>query len=161
LLLAEVWAGYFFAIRHLLHATPPLLLIAGYGLSYVGERLTILPHLPYQLSSPAIVYAGLLVLMSVWIGQSHGHSEPADWRGTAVFLNDTVRQGDAVSMPGVYALLEYYDPALESFRVKRRIVVCYDKLWPDPCSGFRTPALKDPAWGKRQFTAFTVFFRAK
>jgi uncharacterized membrane protein len=176
LLLAELWAGYFFAIRHLLHATPPLVLIAGYGLSYVGERLTILPHLPYQLSSPAIVYAGLLVLMSVWIGQSHAHSEPADWRGTAAFLNDTVRPGDAVSMPGVYALLEYYSPALESFRVgdldpgpgslaagevKRRIVVCYDKMWPDPCGGFRTPALKDPAWGKRQFTAFKVFFRAK
>jgi len=176
LLLVEVWAGYFFAIRHILHVTPPLLLIAGYGLSYVGERLTILPHLPYQLSSPAIVYAGLLVLMSVWIGQSHAHSEPADWRGTAAFLNDTVRPGDAVSMPGVYPLLEYYCPALESFRVgdldpgpgslaadevKRRIVVCYDKMWPDPCSGFRASALKDPAWGKRQFTSFTVFFRAR
>jgi uncharacterized membrane protein len=176
LLLVEVWAGYFFAIRHILHVTPPLLLIAGYGLSYVGERLTILPHLPYQLSSPAIVYAGLLVLMSVWIGQSHAHSEPADWRGTAAFLNDTVRPGDAVSMPGVYPLLEYYCPALESFRVgdldpgpgslaadevKRRIIVCYDKMWPDPCSGFRASALKDPAWGKRQFTSFTVFFRAR
>lgn len=176
LLLGEIWVGYFFAIRHILHATPPLLLMAGYGLCYVGERLTILPRLPYQLSSPAIAYAGLMVLMTVWIGQSHARREPADWHGTASFLSDTVRPGDGVSMPGVYALLEYYDPALESFRindldpgpgslatveVKRRIVVCYDKLWPDPCSGFRASAFKNPAWGRRQFAGFIVFFRAK
>ena len=176
LLLIEVWAGYFFAIRHILHATPPLLLIIGYGLSYVGERLTILPHLPYQLSSPAMAFAGLLVLGSVWIGQIHARSEPADWLGTATFLSNTVREGDAVSAPVVYPLLEYYYPGLEPFRVgdldpglgslaaeevKRRIVVCYDKLWPDPCSSFRPAALKDPAWIKRQFTSFTVFLRGK
>jgi mannosyltransferase len=176
LLLTEIWAGYFFAIRHVLHATPPILLIAGYGLSYVGERLTILPRLPYQLSSPALGYAGLLLLACVWIGQSHARSEPADWRGTAAFLNNTLRQGDVVTMPQVYTLLEYYDPGLESFRVadldpgpgvlasgdvQRRIVACYDKMWPDPCSRFRAVALKDPAWGKRQFTGFTLFLRAK
>jgi mannosyltransferase len=176
LLLVEVWAGYFFAIRHILHATPPLLLIAGYGLSYVGERLTILPHLPYQLSSPAIVYAGILILMSVYIGQSHAYNEPADWRGTAAYLSKTLREGDAVSAPKVYPLLEYYYPEMESFRVddldpgrgslssagiKRRIVVCYDKMWPDACGGYRIPALKDAAWGKVQFKAFTVFVRTQ
>ena len=41
-LLLEIWSGYFFAIRHVLHATPALILLAGYGLSYVGERLSIL-----------------------------------------------------------------------------------------------------------------------
>jgi uncharacterized membrane protein len=176
LLLVELWAGYFFAIRHILHAAPPLVLIAGYGLSYVGERMTILPHLPYQLSSPAMVYAGLLVVMSVWIGQVHARSEPADWQGTAAFLGQTVRPGDVVSMPMVYALLEYYSPALAAARsedldpgpgsltsesVKRRIVVCYDKMGADPCGGFRTPAMKDPAWIKRQFTGFTLFLRGK
>ena len=176
LLLTDIWAGYFFAIRHILHATPPILLIAGYGLSYVGERLTILPHLPYQLSSPALGYAGLLLLACVWIGQSHARSEPADWYGTAAFLSNTLRQGDVVSMPQVYALLEYYDPGLESFRVadldpgpgvlasgdvRCRIVACYDKMWPDPCSGFRAAALKDPAWRERQFTGFTLFLQAK
>ena len=176
LLALEVWAGYFFAVRHILHATPPILLLAGYGLSYVGERLTILPHLPYQLSSPTIAYAGLMVISSVWIGQTHSRSEPADWLGTANFLRQTVRAGDAVSAPGVYALLEYYYPGLESFRVddldpgegmlaseavSRRIVVCYDKLYPDPCVGFRGAAQKDPAWGKREFSSFAVFLRAK
>jgi mannosyltransferase len=176
LLLVEVWAGYFFAIRHILHATPPLLLIAGYGLSYVGERLTILPHLPYQLSSPAIAYAGILILMSAYIGQSHAVNEPADWRGTADYLSKTLRAGDAVSAPGVYPLLEYYFPELEPFliddldpgrgslaraRIQRRIVVCYDKMWPDACGGFRIPALKDAAWGKVQFKAFMVFVRTQ
>ena len=176
LLALEIWAGYFFAVRHMLHATPPILLIAGYGLSYVGERLRILPHLPYQLSSPAIAYAGLMVMASVWIGQTHSRSEPADWLGTAVFLRQTVRAGDAVSAPGVNALLEYYYPGLESYRVedldpgegllasetvRRRIVVCYDKLYPDPCGGFRGAAQKDPAWGRREFKSFTVFLRAK
>ena len=176
LLLVEVWAGYFFAIRHILHATPPLLLIAGYGLSYVGERLTILSRLPYQLSSPAITFAALLVLMSAWIGQVHSRSDPADWAGTATFLSQTVREGDSVSAPMVYALLEYYYPELQPYRaedldpgpgtlaspnVQRRIVVCYDKISPDPCRQFRVAALKDAAWGKRQFTAFTVFLRGK
>ncbi len=176
LLGSEIWAGYFFAIRHLLHVMPPLLLIAGYGLTYVGERLTILPHLPYQLSSPAIVYAGLLIAMSLWIGQSHARSEPVDWRGTATFLNDAVRPGDAVSMPKVHQLLEYYYPGLESYRVddlapgpgslaggevKRRIVVCFGTLPSDPCGAFCAPALKDPAWMKREFSGLTVFLRAK
>jgi mannosyltransferase len=176
LLLVEVWAGYFFAIRHILHATPPLLLIAGYGLSYVGERLTILPHLPYQPSSPSIAYAGILIVMCIYIGQSHAYNEPADWRGTAAFLSKTMREGDVVSAPKVYPLLEYYFPELEPFRVadldpgrgslsspgiKRRIVVCYDKMWPDSCTGFREPAVKDPAWGKLQFKAFTVFVRTQ
>ncbi len=176
LLGAEVWAGYFFAIRHLLHATPPLLLIAGYGMSYVGERLTILAHLPYQVSSPAIVYAGLLVIMCAYIGQSHARTEPADWYGTASFLESTLREGDLVAMPQVSALLEYYYPNLEAFRAddldpgpgalssgsaQRRIVVCYDKLWPDPCSRFRTSAGKDPAWHRYQIPGFTLFTRTK
>jgi len=176
LLAVEVWAGYFFAIRHILHVTPPLLLIAGYGLSYVGERLTILPHLPYQLSSPAIAYAGILVLMSVYIGQSHALNEPADWRGTAAFLSKSLREGDAVSAPKVYPLLEYYYPELAYFLiddldpgrgslagtgVQRRVVVCYDKMWPDACGGFRAAAVKDNAWGKVQFKAFTVFVRTR
>ena len=176
LLVVEIWAGYFFAIRHLLHATPPLLLITGYGLSYVGERLTILPHLPYQLSSPAMVFAGLLIVGSIWIGQLHSHSEPADWLGTASYLNGTVHEGDAVSVPRVYPLLEYYYPGLEQFRVgdldpgpgslaepqvQRRIVVCYDRMWPDPCATFRASALKDSAWSRHPASGFTVFLRAK
>ncbi len=176
LLASEVWAGYFFAIRHLLHVTPPLLLIAGYGLSYVGERLTILPHLPYQLSSPAIVYAGLMIVISLWIGQIHAHSEPVDWRGTAAFLDEVARQGDALSLPKIHPLLEYYYPGLEAYRVddldpgpgslagdavKRRIVVCFGTAPADPCGAFSAPALKDPAWMKRQFAGLTVFLRTK
>lgn len=176
LLAVEVWAGYFFAIRHLLHATPPLVLLAGYGLSYVGERLTILSHLPYHLSSPAIAFAAVLIVGSVWIGVMHTHNEPADWRGTSEYLNGLVADGDALAMPKVYPLLEYYYPGLAAHRtgdldpgagslggaaVMRRIVVCYDKMWPDPCGSFRTPALRDPVWVKHQFTGFMVFLRNK
>jgi uncharacterized membrane protein len=176
LLLVEIWAGYFFAIRHILHATPPLVFLAGYGLSHVGERLSILPHLPYQTSSPAIAFAALLILGTVWVGQVHAHSEPADWLGLSNFLGQTVREGDKISIPGVYPLLEYYHPELAAYRVddldpgqgslarnevSRRIVACYDKMWPDPCGIFRTPALKDPVWMKRTFAGFTVFMRSK
>ncbi len=176
LLLAEVWAGYFFNIRHLLHTTPPILLLAGYGLSHIGERFIATSHLPRRFSSAALAYAGLLICMSVWIGQLRARSEPVDWIGTADFLNETVGQGDAVSMPGVNALLEYYHPKLDAYRVddldagrgslaaaeiKRRIVVCYEELWPNPCGTFRNSALKDPAWTNRQFKGFTVFIREK
>jgi uncharacterized membrane protein len=171
----ELWAGYFFAVRHVLLATPPLVFLAGLGLSYVGERLTILPRLPYQVSSPAIAFAALLILGSVWINYVHSHHEPADWLGTSNFLQETIREGDALSMPGIYPLLEYYHPELGIRRsddldpgpgslaggVRRRIVVCYDKLWPDPCAGFRPAASGDPAWRQRQLKGFRLFLRGR
>ncbi len=176
LLVAEIWAGYFFAIRHILHATPPLLLFAGYGLSHLGDGLKILPNRRGQFSSAEVAYAVLLILMSIWIGQLRARSEPADWLGAAGFLRGAVRAGDAVSVPGVGPLLEYYYPGLQVFRVddldpgpgslategiKRRIVVCYDLVWPDPCVAFRSPALKDSAWSRHQIKGFTVFSRVK
>ena len=75
----------------------------------------------------------------------------------------------------VYPLLEYYYPGLESFRVNeidavtapaaedghRRMVVCYDKIFPDPCREFRTAAQADSSWIRQQFTSFIVFIRGK
>lgn len=175
LLAIECWSGYFFAVRQVLHVTPALVLLAGYGLSYVGERLTILQELPYQLSAPAMVYAALLCLLSIGIAAVHSTKEPVDWRGTAQFLIQTARPGDAISIPVVSPLLEYYAPRLGAFQVsdldpgpgslargefKRRIVVCYAGLNPDPCQGFRAPALADSAWIKRTFPGFRVFIRS-
>jgi hypothetical protein len=175
-ILLEIWSGYFFAIRHVLHATPPLILLAGYGLSYVGERLTILERLPARISAPAIAYATLVILISVWIAQSHWKKETEDWLGTAKFLQDNLRPGDVVTMPEVYLLLEYNAPALRNFRVgdldpgpgslrtgeiTRRYVACFNNLKPDPCAGFRAEAAKDGAWRKQEFRGFTVFVRDK
>lgn len=174
-LVVEYWSGYFFAIRHILHATPPLVLLAGYGLSYVGERLTILERLPYRVSAPAILYAGLMCLLAIGVAALHWRKEPVDWRGTARFVARAAQPGDAVSMPLVAPLLEYYEPQLAPLRaddldpglgalarpeIRRRIVVCYDKATDDPCRGFRAPALADTAWSKRSFAGFTVFLRA-
>lgn len=174
-LVVEYWSGYFFAIRHILHATPPLVLLAGYGLSYVGERLTILERLPYRVSAPAILYAGLMCLLAIGVGALHWRKEPVDWRGVAQFTARAAQPGDAVSMPLVAPLLEYYEPQLAPLRtddldpglgslarpeIRRRIVVCYDKAVDDPCRDFRAPALADPAWSKRSFAGFTVFLRA-
>lgn len=176
LLILEIASGYFFAIRHLLHVTPALILLAGYGLSYVGERLTILERLPHLLSAPAIAYAALTLLISIWIAQSHWRSEPIDWRGTARFLAENVRDGDRLTLPATYVLLEFYAPSLEQFRtdeldpgpgslqrdeVQRRFVACLNTLSPDPCAGFRSTAVKDPAWRRREFRGFTVFLREK
>jgi hypothetical protein len=167
--------GYHFAIGYLLHATPPLVLLAGYGLSYVGEQLTILPELPLRISSPAILYAVVLASGSLWIQYVHAHDEPADWRGISTFLSATLRDGDAVAMPLVNPLVEYYNPALAAYSsddmasgpgaiqkgsARRRIVVCYDRMDPDPCGAFRRAASKDPAWIKRQITGFTLFLRS-
>jgi Dolichyl-phosphate-mannose-protein mannosyltransferase len=175
-ILLEIWSGYFFAIRHVLHATPPLVLLAGYGLSYVGERLTILEHLPSRISAPAIAYAVLVIVISVWIAQSHWKKETEDWLGTARFLQNNLHPGDVVTMPEVYMLLEYNAPALRNFRVgdldpgpgslrageiNRRYVACFNNLKPDPCEGFRDPAVKDIAWRKQEFRGFTVFMREK
>lgn len=174
-LVVEYWSGYFFAIRHILHATPPLVLLAGYGLSYVGERLTILERLPYRISAPAILYAGLMGLLAIGVAALHWRKEPVDWRGTAQFVARAAQPGDAVSMPLVAPLLEYYEPELAPLRaddldpglgslarpeIRRRIVVCYDKATDDPCRDFRAPALADSAWNKRSFAGFTVFLRA-
>jgi uncharacterized membrane protein len=172
----EIWSGYFFAIRHVLHATPPLILLAGYGLSYIGERLTILERLPSRISAPAITYAALVIVISVWVAQSHWKKETEDWLGTARFLQNNLRPGDVVTMPGVYVLLEYNAPALKNFRVgdldpgpgslrggeiSRRYVACFNNLKPDPCEGFRASAVKDGAWRKQEFRGFTVFVRDK
>jgi hypothetical protein len=177
LLFIEIWAGYFFAIRHILHITPPLLLFAGYGLYSASNRFSILPIPPNRIGTPAIVFAGLLVLGSLWIGQVHSRYEHADWRGASAFLSNTVREGDAVSMPEVFALLEYYDPGLEKYRVEdldpdlsfldsqnginRRIVFCYENLWPDPCGEFRPAAIHNSAWEKYHFNGFTVFLAGR
>ena len=175
-LLLEIWSGYFFAIRHVLHATPALILLAGYGLSYVGERLTILERLPARISAPAAGYAALVILISVWTAQSHWRKETEDWLGTARFLQNNLRPGDVVTMPGVYMLLEYNAPMLRNFRVgdldpgpgslvggeiSRRFVACYNQLKPDPCQGFRALAMKDAAWRRQEFRGFTVFTREK
>jgi uncharacterized membrane protein len=165
---------YPFAIADVLAATPPLMLMAGYGLSHVGERLTILPKMPYQLSAPAFVYAALMVLGSAWIAQSHWKREPVDWAGTAVLLQGTAREGDAVAMPKIYHLIEYYSPNLAAFRSseidpgpgslstgasQRRVVVCYNNMRPDPCSGFRQKAQDDKTWRKLQLRGLSVFIR--
>jgi hypothetical protein len=176
-LLLEYWAGYFFAIAHILHTTPALILLAGYGLSYMGERMTILNRLPYQISSPAIAYAALLIIGSVFIALSHWGRELVDWRGTAAFLQDTARTpGDTVAMPEVYSLLQYYSPSLERIRTEelnpgpgsltgaaagRRIVVCYNRMTPDPCARFRPVAMEEPAWTKHERQGFTIFIREK
>ncbi|PYV12689.1 MAG: hypothetical protein DMG07_16630 [Acidobacteria bacterium] len=176
LLAVEIWSGYFFAIRQILFTTPALVLLAGYGLSHVGERLTILDLLPHRTSAPAIAYAGLTVIVSVAIAVRHWRSEPVDWRGTAQQLEDTLRQGDVVAMPQINALLEYYAPRLENFRaddlsagpgflgregVQRRFVVCLDSLRPDPCAAFRRAVERDPAWRRQQLRGFTQWQREK
>jgi hypothetical protein len=170
-ILSEGW----YANRYLLLVVPPLVLIAGYGLSYVGERMTILDELPYRMSSPASVYLGMLVLASAWIAQSHWKKEPVDWRGAAGFLQQTIRPGDTVAMPKIYPLLEYYAPSLEEFRVgdldpgpvllgngnvKRRFVVCLNEIHPDPCAAFRVAASKNRAWGRLEsLRGFTLYLR--
>ncbi|MFH1573367.1 MAG: glycosyltransferase family 39 protein [Acidobacteriota bacterium] len=174
LLIVQYWSGYFFSIRQVLHVTPALVLLAGYGLSYVGERMRILDRLPYQFSAPAIAYAALLVAASLWIGARHWSKEHADWRGTAQFLADTIRPGDALVIPEVYNLLEYYQPVLRGPLVpsldagaldapgggpERRIVVCYDWLRPDPCADFRPVAMADDAWQRQERRGFTIFLR--
>ncbi len=175
-MILAVWSGYFFGVQHVLHATPPLILLAGYGMSYVGERLTILTSLPYQVSSPAIVYGLAWILLFSWISYHHWGREIVEWRGTALFLEGTVREGDVLSMPGVANLLEYHVPSLaqrhvedldpgpgvlEHETVSRRIVVCYHGLRPEPCADFLAKAVQDKAWLKREFRGITVFLRRR
>lgn len=172
----DLWSGYPLAVREVIFATPPLLLISGYGLSFVGERVTLLAELPSRLSSPAIVYAAAMIAGCMWIAQARWRNEPVDWLGTARTLEGMVREGDAVAIPGVRPFLEYYAPALEQFRTpnldlkgrlpadaqySRRIVVCYDGMAPNPCAGFREGAQADPAWSKLRLRGFTLFVRGK
>jgi 4-amino-4-deoxy-L-arabinose transferase-like glycosyltransferase len=173
-LVFDIWTGYFFAIRQILPATPPLILIAGYGVAHVGERMKILDHLPYRLSSPSIVYVLVLAAVSLVVSEKHWRKEPVDWKGAAGFSSGTVRPGDSLAAPVVYPLLEYHAPALESYRtadldpgagllatgeVKRRVVVCYNGMKPDPCAHFRPGAVKSRDWTRRDLPGFTIFIR--
>jgi hypothetical protein len=177
LLLVEIWAGYFFSVRHLLHATPPLILLAGYGLSFVDDRFGTRQSQPSRLMRPSLIYAVVLISASLWVGQIHARSEPADWVGTAALLDKNVGQGDIVLMPKIDALLEYYAPRLGDFQVdnldpgqvhapaggpaKRRIVVCYEGLWPDPCEVLRNAKNQGSSWTSQQLKGFTIFVSGK
>jgi mannosyltransferase len=176
LLCIEIYAGYFFSARHLLHVTPPLLLLAGYGISHLSQNLRMLAEMPRRWSIPAWAYAAAFICATAWLGQLRARYEPADWRGTAAFLEATARRGDAIAMPGVHALLEYYDPGLRQYHledldpgpgvltsdaVKRRIVVCYELPQSAPCGAFKGAVLNDPAWKQQPFKGFAVFIREK
>jgi uncharacterized membrane protein len=175
IIVTDFWSAAWFPTPYLLLAAPPLVLIAGYGISHLGERLAILDRLPYSISSPAIAYIAILLIASGWIAQSHWRSEPVDWKGTADFLSRALRPGDVAVMPQIYPLLEYYAPNLEEYRAdemspvlawaakgegKRYFVVCLNGLIPDPCAGFRPLVLKDRAWRRIEFLrGFTIFTR--
>jgi uncharacterized membrane protein len=175
-LVIEAASGCPYAVRHLVHVVPPLVLLAGYGLSHVGERLRVLDQFPSALSTPAQLYCAALLIASAWITFSHWNKEPVDWAGTARFLAETAQPGDALTMPRVNLLIEYYSPNLARYRVddlnpepgtlsspdlKRRRVVCFNGMKPDPCASFRPQALKDKAWMRREFAGLTLFQREK
>ena len=172
----DLWSGYPFSVREVIFATPPLVLISGYGLSFVGERFALLDELPSRASSPAILYAAAMIAGCVWTAQYRWRNEPVDWLGAARTVEGMVREGDSLAIPVVSPLLEYYVPALAQFRTpgldlkenlladaqgSRRIVVCEDAIAPDPCSGFRTRARSDAAWRKAKLRGFTLFVREK
>jgi hypothetical protein len=175
IVVTDFWSAGWYPARYLLLVAPPLVLVAGYGMAHVGERLAILDRLPFTISSPAIAYIAVLLISSGWIAQSRWRNEPVDWKGTADFLNRALRPGDTAAMPETHPLLEYYAPSLEEFRVndlspepvstgrggdRRRFVVCLNGLSPDPCAGFRQVALKDRAWRRIEFLkGFTVYMR--
>jgi uncharacterized membrane protein len=175
-LVIEAASGRPYAVSHLVHVVPPLVLLAGYGLSHVGERLRVLDRFPYALSTPAQLYCAAMLLASAWITFTHWNKEPVDWAGTARFLAETAQPGDALTMPRVNLLIEYHSPNLARYRaddldpgpgtlssngVKRRRVVCFNGMQPDPCSSFRPKALKDKAWMGREFAGLTLFQREK
>jgi len=175
-LIIDAAAGYFFGIEQILFSVPAMALLAGYGLSYVGEQMTILDRLPYATSSPAMVYAAILLGATGVGAWSHALNEPRDWLGTARYLQATVREGDAVTMPETGPLLEYYAPSLASYAVSdlnpgagvlshegvaRRFVVCGRRLVHNRCAGFRAAALKDKAWRRVELSGFEIFVREK
>jgi hypothetical protein len=170
----DLWTGYFFATRQLVAAAPPLMLLIGYGLGYVGERLSILDRFPDGLSSPALVYAAVLLVASVSITLLHWRKVPAEWAGTAQYLKQNLREGDEVSAPKVDQLLEFHSPSIWNFRsaeldpgpgsllggvVKRRFVVCFNGTTPDPCGAFRPSASKNRSWIQKELPGFTIFTR--
>ncbi len=172
--LLDRWAGGPLAIGQILPCTPPLILVAGYGMCYVGERLTILDRLPSQISSLALVYATASALTSVAVTQGHWRKAPVDWQGTAQYLRQTLGAGDQLTVPAGMQLLEYYDPRLSEFassepvardlskkehRAGRVVVVCLASLRPDPCVSVRAEAKRDRSWGSREFNGLTVFIR--
>jgi hypothetical protein len=167
-------AVYFYAIRYTLGAAIPLVLMSGYGLSYVGEQMRILERSPLRLSSPAIVYACALAIGSIVIARSHWYSEPVDWKGASAYLQETLRPDDRLALFKSRSLLGYYAPTLagahfidfDSVHIQaeggvtgRTIVGCCDQAFPDRCADFRDAIAGDAAWKTKRLRGFTFFTR--
>jgi hypothetical protein len=170
-LMLDIALGLPFSIGQIVHVTPALVLLAGYGLSYLGERLTILEDLPLQLSSPAMVYFALILSMSGFIAYSHWGKESVDWSGTSRFLQENLRAGDRVAVPQGFALLEYYMPNLKEYgspRLEsvnsgegRKFVVCLEGGGKDPCGSFKAGIASDRSWSRLKFQGLSLFARQK
>ncbi len=148
----------------------PLILLAGYGLSYTGERLTILRELPLQLSAPAIAYMGLTAGLSVYIAQSHWRRVEVDWEGAARYAREVLRAGDELTAPIGVSFLDYYVPVGEykkghlnsaqtGERDVRRLVVCVEGLRPDPYRPFKAAIAGDRSWERLELPGLTLFLR--
>jgi len=159
----------------LIPLSAPLVLLAGYGVSFVGERLTILDEPPIQVSAPAIAYLVLSAAVSTFIAHRHWQRVEVDWAGAASYLKTKLSPGDELTVPIGASLLEYYEP-IELYRMGRldpgsgksvdrpgirRAVVCADGARPDPCRAFRKAAGNDPAWSRLELRGLTVFERPK
>ena len=174
LLLIQLSSGYFFAIRHILHLTPPLILLAGYGVCHFGSKIQINGARIKQLFNPVALYAGSFLVTSLIIAGSHTKREPIDWRGASEFLRVNVSSDQKVLMPHIYPLIEFYSPNLEHNRAPfenldelgpNRLndvsyVVCADEITRDPCTKLRSYLTSCKMWRTQKFKGIVVFCRA-
>ncbi len=98
-LLLDHFRGYFFAIRQLLFAMPPLLIGVGIGLKTLRPRLGVLA-------------AGACFLLGVGTIAISDRKAQADWLGAAAYLSSHVQAGEWVAAPNIERPLSFRCPPI-------------------------------------------------
>ena len=105
-LLLEWYREYFFAIRHILFATPFVLVAVAFGISRI-------PSLFRNSSTGQAFQASilsLLVVLSLGTIGLHRDKNPADWQGLADYLEQEVKITDIVVAPDIDRIIAYLCP---------------------------------------------------
>ena len=96
----------FFALRYVIFALPPYLLLAARGL----EQLAAWAR-PVRLQR-LVAGAGLVALLAFALAEVRAdyHEPKDDWRRVGAFLTANVRSGDTLGAPDVQAFIRFYAP---------------------------------------------------
>jgi uncharacterized membrane protein len=97
--------GYFFAIRQILFATPPLLMTAAAGIAALGT------------SRKSFLATGLFMLTGLGTITLNDSKNQADWKGLDSYLQANITGDALISAPNIERVITYRYPEMENRKV--------------------------------------------